>query len=77
MKSTVLTNATVFTGKSVHENGAVVIENGLIADLIPGGRPRRARAIEIDLQGRRLAPGFIDIQVNGGGGNAVQRCADG
>ena len=68
MKPTVLTNATVFTGKSVHENSAIVIENGLIADLILGDRPPRARAIEIDLQGRRLAPGFIDIQVNGGGG---------
>ena len=68
MKPTVLTNATVFTGKSVHENSGVVIENGRIADLITGGRPPRARAIEIDLQGRRLAPGFIDLQVNGGGG---------
>ena len=68
MKPTVLTNATVFTGKSVHENSGVVIENGLIADLILGGRLPRARAIEIDLHGRHLAPGFIDIQVNGGGG---------
>ena len=68
MPSAVLTNATVFTGESVHENCSVVIENGLIADLVLDGRSVVGSMTEIDLQGRRLAPGFVDLQVNGGGG---------
>ncbi len=68
MTATVLTNATVFTGNSVHENSSVHIEDGLIAETVIGGAERPAGAAQIDLQGRRLVPGFIDIQVNGGGG---------
>ena len=68
MKSTALINATLFTGESVHRNSSVIIENGLITDLVLDGRPAIDGVTEIDLQGRCLAPGFIDIQVNGGGG---------
>ena len=68
MQSTALVNAALFTGESVHGNSSVIIENGLIADLVLDGRPTIDGVTEIDLQGRRLAPGFIDIQVNGGGG---------
>ena len=68
MRSTALTNATVFTGESVHRNSTVVIRDGLIAEVVIGGCPATRDMNEIDLQGRRLAPGFIDLQVNGGGG---------
>ena len=68
MRTTALTGATVFTGDELHENCSVVIEDGVIADLAPDGAPVRGAGTAISLRGRRLAPGFIDIQVNGGGG---------
>ena len=68
MGSSVLTNATVFTGNSVHANSSVVIKDRMVAELVIGARARGVGATQIDLQGRRLVPGFIDIQVNGGGG---------
>lgn len=62
-----LTNATVHTGRAVLSDSAVLIEDGRIADILPNGAlPPDAR--KIDLAGGALAPGFIDLQVNGGGG---------
>ena len=68
MAATALVNATVFTGESVCTNSTVVIENADIAQVIEGGRPADGQMAEIDVEGRCLAPGFVDIQVNGGGG---------
>ncbi|MDQ2101854.1 N-acetylglucosamine-6-phosphate deacetylase [Azospirillum isscasi] len=62
-----LVNATLHTGDSVLEGAALLIDGPLIAavtaaDAIPPG-------VEVtDLGGGILAPGFIDLQVNGGGG---------
>lgn len=68
MRDLILTNATVFTGDELLESDSVIVKNGTVVDLRrERNHPRRASRTE-DLQGRYLVPGFIDIQVNGGGG---------
>jgi N-acetylglucosamine-6-phosphate deacetylase len=62
-----ITASRIFDGHQFHEDAALLIENGRIkailgkADL-PTGVPRQ------DLGDALIAPGFIDLQVNGGGG---------
>ncbi|MCX7350749.1 MAG: N-acetylglucosamine-6-phosphate deacetylase [Alphaproteobacteria bacterium] len=64
--ATALTGARIFTGEHVLENHAVVIDGMRITEVVSdaktGGATRR------DLGGGLLVPGFIDVQVNGGGG---------
>ena len=63
----VLAGARLFDGERFLDDHALVIEDGRIAAVVGyADRPRRAE--EIDLGGGLLAPGFIDVQVNGGGG---------
>ena len=64
----ILTHATVFTGDALHEDCSVVIADGRVRALALDGELAFDRGEEVDLEGRRLAPGFIDLQVNGGGG---------
>ncbi len=63
-----LVNARVFTADGLIEDGAVLVEDGRIA-AITDAAGARARTDDLrDLGGAWLAPGFIDVQVNGGGG---------
>ncbi|MGE0004349.1 MAG: N-acetylglucosamine-6-phosphate deacetylase [Parvibaculaceae bacterium] len=62
-----LKGARLFDGEAFHDGKAVVIAGGRIEEIVPesglaGGVP------VVHLAGGILAPGFIDVQVNGGGG---------
>jgi len=63
---TALVNGRVLTATGFVDNLAVVIEGGKIAGVVAREQARATHTH--DLQGRMLAPGFIDCQVNGGGG---------
>lgn len=57
----------VFDGESAHRDCAVVIEGDNIVSLILRREIPRGANVEELPKGAWLAPGFIDIQVNGGG----------
>ncbi|RJT42554.1 N-acetylglucosamine-6-phosphate deacetylase [Mesorhizobium waimense] len=62
-----LTGARIFDGADWHDNAALVVQSGLVeaivaASAIPSGVAR------IETGGGLLTPGFVDLQVNGGGG---------
>jgi N-acetylglucosamine-6-phosphate deacetylase len=62
-----LAGTRVFDGESIRDGLAVVIDGGRIAEVVSGNK--LAAGIERRvLNGGLLVPGFIDVQVNGGGG---------
>ena len=67
-----LTNAILHTGDDgpghqSRRGATVLVEHGVVVAVVADAEiPERAR--RRDLGGARLAPGFIDVQVNGGGG---------
>jgi N-acetylglucosamine-6-phosphate deacetylase len=66
---TVLRNARILAGDEFRDDLAVVIEAGRITALLSDAAPQLGTADEqVDLGGGWLLPGFIDAQVNGGGG---------
>lgn len=68
MSGCVLVNGRVLTGRGLVSGLAVVIDGGrIVAVGDPADVPANAGPHH-DLQGDTLLPGFIDIQVNGGGG---------
>jgi N-acetylglucosamine-6-phosphate deacetylase len=62
-----LTNCDIFTGEQVVHNKSILIDGPKIVDIVE--ESKLAEGVElIDLGGKSVAPGFIDLQVNGGGG---------
>jgi N-acetylglucosamine-6-phosphate deacetylase len=63
-----LVNGRVLRDSGFVDGLAVLIEDGRINAVVPRSDQRVAASVAIDLGGQRLMPGFIDTQVNGGGG---------
>ena len=63
-----IVNGRIFDGESVHEQKAVLIEDDHIAALVDTEQIPTDIGMSYDLEGGTLIPGFIDLQVNGGGG---------
>jgi N-acetylglucosamine-6-phosphate deacetylase len=63
-----IVNGCIFDGESVHEHKAVLIEDEHIVALVDPEQVPADIGVSYDLEGGTLIPGFIDLQVNGGGG---------
>jgi N-acetylglucosamine-6-phosphate deacetylase len=56
----------IFDGEAWHEDSALIVRGGLVDAIVPREKiPAGAGIVEA---GDMLAPGFVDLQVNGGGG---------
>lgn len=62
-----LTNCIIYTGKDILKGKAVLLKDGKITDIV-GHDALPSDLQTVDLQGTILAPGFIDLQINGCGG---------
>ena len=57
----------IFDGKTWHDAAALIVRGDLVEDIVAVGEiPAGARTVR--LKGGMLVPGFVDLQVNGGGG---------
>ena len=64
---TALVNGRIVVGRALATGMAVLIEDARIAAIVPAhSTPQDAEVYDLD--GATLLPGFIDVQVNGGGG---------
>ena len=63
-----LHNGRVLRGEALVAGQCVLLEGGRILDIVPENHPGCRGATRVDLRGNMLLPGFIDSQVNGGGG---------
>jgi N-acetylglucosamine-6-phosphate deacetylase len=63
-----LVNGRIAARGRMIDRHAVLVEEGWIVDIVRDDDPRLAKARCHDLDGALLLPGFIDTQVNGGGG---------
>lgn len=57
----------VFDGDLLHQRKAARFKRGVFDGLLPEAEVRSDGNV-VDLRGRILAPGYVDLQVNGGGG---------
>src|SRR5258708_32859926 len=58
----------IFDGYRWHDNAVILIDRGVVQGIAPRDQSAADWPTEIMPRGTMLAPGFIDLQVNGGGG---------
>lgn len=75
MATTAYTGARVFYGISV-EPATLVVEDGSVRAILPAGTSLPPGGDEVNLSGGIIAPGFVDLQVNGGGGLMLNDAPD-
>jgi N-acetylglucosamine-6-phosphate deacetylase len=66
--TTALVNGRILAPDGIVERRAVLIDGSRIVDVVETADPRCKAAAHYDLGGHLLLPGFLDTQVNGGGG---------
>ncbi len=71
-----LHNGRVLTDAGFRDDVAVLLAGGRIAAIVAHDDPQVAAAERVDLLGGTLLPGFIDLQVNGGGGVLFNNAPD-
>ena len=59
--------AAIFDGEVWHKDAALIVDGRDVVEIVPVGA-LSAGATVVKLDGGILAPGFVDLQVNGGGG---------
>ncbi len=64
---TAITAARIFDGFEWHENCALLVEGENVVGIVPS-QATPTDAVRVDYDGQQVVPGFIDLQVNGGGG---------
>jgi N-acetylglucosamine-6-phosphate deacetylase len=65
---TALSNGRILTADGVVSGQTLLLSGARIEALLPDADARSNDAVDVDLEGQLLLPGFIDVQVNGGGG---------
>lgn len=66
-ETTAFTAKRIFDGKSWHDESALVVRGEVVVGVVPLDRIPASLEV-IDSGADILAPGFVDLQVNGGGG---------
>jgi N-acetylglucosamine-6-phosphate deacetylase len=62
-----ISGARIFDGEDWHDGKALLVAGGMVEAIVAqDALPAGARTLDLD--GGFLAPGFVDLQVNGGGG---------
>lgn len=61
-------NGQIITPYRIIPQGTIIVKDGIITS-VSEGNPDVQGAVEIDAQGKYIAPGFIDIHLHGGGGH--------
>jgi N-acetylglucosamine-6-phosphate deacetylase len=65
---TALVNGRLLTGDGIISGRTLLLSGARIEALVDSSDSRCRDALVVDLAGQLLLPGFIDVQVNGGGG---------
>ncbi|MGH3889567.1 MAG: N-acetylglucosamine-6-phosphate deacetylase [Pseudonocardiaceae bacterium] len=74
--TTILLPDVIYTSSEVLTKHAVIVDGSRISDVLPMAElpeAHSASALRVDLTGFQVAPGFIDLQVNGGGDKLFNR----
>ncbi len=70
-----ISGAAIFDGQTWHQGRSVLVDAGTVAALLPAD-DLPADIETFDLDGGMLVPGFVDLQVNGGGGVLFNEAPD-